>query len=91
MNGRTFSLFWGGFAHATLDSDRKTMSEHRHVISIKSEGCVQDDWTIAWGIRFNYKGFKAKTLMPVVFAKKVLERHLLHNRGYSRTCEERVK
>jgi subtilisin-like proprotein convertase family protein len=23
--------------------------------------------------------------MPVVFAKKVLERHLLHNRGYSRT------
>ncbi len=32
MNGQTFSLFLGGFAHATLDSDRKTMSEHRHVI-----------------------------------------------------------
>ena len=51
--------------------------------SIESEGCVQDDWTIVGGIRFNYKGFKANTLMPVVFAKKVLERHLLHNRGYS--------
>ena len=33
MNGQPFFLFFGGgFAHATLDLDKKTMSEHRHVI-----------------------------------------------------------
>ena len=32
MNGRTFFSFGGGFAHATLDSDRKFMLEHRHVV-----------------------------------------------------------
>jgi hypothetical protein len=32
MNGQTIFLFFGGFVHATLDLDRKTMSEHRHVI-----------------------------------------------------------
>ena len=32
MHGGTFLLFSGGFARATIDSDRKTMLEHRHVI-----------------------------------------------------------
>ncbi len=39
------------------------------------------DMTLVGEIRLNCKGFKADSLMPVVFAKKVLQKYLVHNRG----------
>ncbi len=60
---------------------RKTLSEHRSVISIKLERFALKDTTLVGGIRLNNKGFKAKSLMPIIFAKKVLEKYLVHNRG----------
>ncbi len=43
------------------------------------EGDALRDATLVGGIRLNNKGFKAESLMPVVFAKKVLEKYLVHN------------
>jgi hypothetical protein len=38
--------------------------------SIKSEGAALKDMRLVGGIGLNCKGFKADSLMPVVFAKK---------------------
>ncbi len=57
------------------------MSEHRRVISINSEGVALKDMTLIGGIRFNEKGLKAESLMPDVFTKNVLQKHLFHDRG----------
>jgi hypothetical protein len=40
------------------------------------EGVALKDMTLVGGIRLKYKGFKADSLMPVVFAKKVIEKYL---------------
>ena len=50
-------------------------------ISIKLEGVALKDMILIGGIRLNYKGFKADSLMPVVLAKKVLQTYLVHNRS----------
>jgi hypothetical protein len=58
-----------------LKLDRKTVSEHRRVVSIKSEGVALKDMTLVGGIRFLIKkGLKAKSLMPDVFTKNVLHK-----------------
>ncbi len=50
-------------------------------ISINLEGVALKDMTLIGGIRLNYKGFKAESLMPVVFTKKVLKKYLVYKRG----------
>ncbi len=63
---------------ATFKLGRKTVYEHRHVIYQSNQ---KESLTLVGGIRFTYKGFKAESLMPDVFTKKVLQKHLYHNRG----------
>jgi len=45
------------------------------------EGVALQDMTLVGGTRLNYKWFKAKSLMSVFLAKKVLQAYLVQNRG----------
>jgi hypothetical protein len=44
-------------------------------------GCFKSHDTRWGGIRLNYKGFKAESLMSVVFTKIVLQKYLVYNIG----------
>jgi hypothetical protein len=52
-----------------------------HPDGFNLEGVALKDMTLVGGIRLNYKGFKAESLMPVVFTKEVLQKYLVYNRG----------
>ena len=56
---------------AVLKLGRKTSSEDRGVISIKSEGAPLKDLTLVGGIRPSYESITANSLRTVVFPKKV--------------------
>ena len=66
---------------AVVKLGRKTSSEDRGVISIKSEGAALKDLTLVGGIRPSYKSITADSLRTVISPKKVLERYPAHNRG----------
>ncbi len=72
--------FFSCMVRAFLKLAGKTMSEHRGVISIKSEGVDLNNCTLVGSIRLSLQGFNAESLPNVVFAIKVLERRVRHKR-----------
>ena len=66
--------------HSFLKLDRKTMSQHRHVISIKLEAVGLNGWALIGGIRLSLQGFNAESPLTIGFAINMLEKEVRHNR-----------
>jgi hypothetical protein len=81
MRSNFFSLFGMRSTRHLKVGQEECVKVYACRISIKSVGAALKDMTLVGGIRLNCKGFKANSLMPVIFAKKVLQKYLVHNRG----------
>ncbi len=59
---------------ATLKLDRKTLEEHRGVISNKSEAGILEQWILVWGIRLRYGGLNPNSLNDCRVCKKIVRK-----------------